>query len=250
MLTSYGPKKLREFDSPALGQFYTKVGLMYFSQRLASPKPTVILGDGPSLKDTDLGLLRDGNAKVLCINYSIRRFPAADVFYYHHEEKVEEMIGSVDVLGRFLTGELQVYSSSFVSKHAGRPWPVVPFSGRTGFELDPRLGIRTGGNSGAAAINLAYHMGARKIVLVGVDCCEAENGEFNWWKTPRDPSRLKYDYPDWIRKFELLAAELPGTGLEVVNASVRTALKTFPQVTLAEALLGDTRMGGRSLENS
>ena len=46
--------------------------------------------------------------------------------------------------------------------------PEFTNTGEEGLELDP-TGLRNGQNSAYAAINLAVHMGARTVVLLGVD---------------------------------------------------------------------------------
>ena len=43
-----------------------------------------------------------------------------------------------------------------------------------------KRGLRVNGNSGAGAINLAYHFGARRILLVGMDMKPGPNGEKHW----------------------------------------------------------------------
>lgn len=191
-----------------------------------------ILGDGPSLNKEDVDFVR-GKSVVLAINYTLQLAPWADVFYYYHEEVLEEMVGEVDLLKKWEEGML-VFSSNPSSLKL-HPWPYVPFSGATGLEKDARRGLRHGSNSGHAAINLAFQLGAAKIILLGYDCGPAESGAWHWKKGKDHPTRSTYDFLDWRRKYQLLAEELRSE-VEVVNASRSTTLEMFPRRELREAL--------------
>lgn len=70
--------------------------------------------------------------------------------------------------------------------------------------------VSTGGNSGYASINLAYHLGAKTINLVGFDM----NGN-----TPK--------FRQWIPKFRALNFDLNALGVRVINRNPSSAIDAF-----------------------
>lgn len=106
-----------------------------------------------------------------------------------------------------------------------------------GLSPDPTY-IHTGKNSGYQALGLAAVLGARRVVLLGYDFMTAQDGRRHWHGDhPKGlgnapPSR----YPSWARSMNQLAVDLKRAGVEVINASRRTALKCFPRVDLGDAL--------------
>lgn len=92
-----------------------------------------------------------------------------------------------------------------------------------------------GTNSGQHAINLAYHFGARRIILIGFDM--SETGPVHWhgehpagMNNPR-----KHNFEAWRASLGKMAATLRDHGVEVINASRTTALDAFPRASLYEA---------------
>ena len=110
---------------------------------------------------------------------------------------------------------------------------VIANTGETGLETSPD-GLRTGRNSGYAAINLAVHLGAARILLLGYDMGVGPKGEshFDGFKQASPP------YAQFRDKFQALVKPLAELGVEVMNCSRQTALTTFPRLELAQALGG------------
>jgi hypothetical protein len=104
----------------------------------------------------------------------------------------------------------------------------------------PGLGrsmIHFGNNSGYQAINLAYLFGATKIILLGFDM-KVEAGKIHFFGN--HPYHKPGQGPNndvmarWCGNFVKLAQDLVNEGVEVINATRSTALKTFPIKTLEE----------------
>lgn len=106
-----------------------------------------------------------------------------------------------------------------------------------GLSPDPSY-IHTGMNSGYQALHLAAVFGVQRVVLLGYDFMVGPGGRrHHHGDHPKGlgnapPSR----YPTWVRAMDVLARDLRRTGVEVVNASRRTALRCFPRRDLSEAL--------------
>lgn len=93
-------------------------------------------------------------------------------------------------------------------------------------------GMKTFGNSGAAAIQLAEMGGAERIVLLGYDC-QHTGGKKHWHGDHPKGLGNARAVDSWKVAFENLAKELSA---EVINCSRETALECFPRVDLEEAL--------------
>lgn len=195
--------------------------------RLWNGETVVCLGDGPSLCREDVEAVR-GRVRVIAMNYSFRIAPWADVLWSYHTRTLirDSGVDPATFSGRIFTLERVAPAP---------PWPVIAMTGCDGLELAP-TGVRHGNNSGYSAINAAVHLGAARIVLIGYDCCAADDGRFNWARPATDPGRPAYQFATWIGRFATLVRPLRALGIEVVNASRRTALTCFPCTSLADAL--------------
>ena len=100
------------------------------------------------------------------------------------------------------------------------------------------------GNSGAAAINLAIHFGVKRIVLLGFDMNFDSNKMSHWHGSHKDPKerkspKIKKRIPPFnrhLRCFPILADEARKLGVNIVNASLESAITQFKKVTVKDAL--------------
>jgi hypothetical protein len=105
-------------------------------------------------------------------------------------------------------------------------------------ESKPGLGktkIHFGNNSGYQAINLAYLLGAKRIILLGYDM-QTDGDQVHFFGN--HPYHQRKGGPtntlmkDWCEKFEALARDLKFEGVEVINATRKTALMAFDRQDL------------------
>lgn len=94
----------------------------------------------------------------------------------------------------------------------------------------------TGKNSGFQAVNLAYLLGFRKVILLGYDMKFKGDGTRHC-----HPDHPKYNPTDatvdeWIRIFNKCTPMIKEAGLEVINCTRDTDLECFPTMQLEEAL--------------
>ena len=98
---------------------------------------------------------------------------------------------------------------------------------------------QAGQNSGAGAIALAHHFGARVVYLLGYDC-QRTGGKAHWHGDHpeiADPKRRMGNagsLPKWPSQFRELVRFVPG--LEIINCSRETALTVFPRASLESVL--------------
>lgn len=95
--------------------------------------------------------------------------------------------------------------------------------------------VNSGGNSGFQAINLAWHFGARQIVLLGFDMHRNDGAH---WHGDHDGmlSAPAIHMPAWRAAMEPLARDLKADGCKVINATPGSALECFSKMELFEAL--------------
>lgn len=94
--------------------------------------------------------------------------------------------------------------------------------------------VHSGRTSGHTGLNLAYHLGARRIVLLGYDMGPRADGRLHWHSDV--PADVPETYALMIPEFDLIARELAIEGVEVVNASPDSRLPQFPKATFADVL--------------
>jgi hypothetical protein len=94
--------------------------------------------------------------------------------------------------------------------------------------------ICTGANSGHCAMHTAAHLGASRIILLGFDFGASDDGKWHWHADHPEQRPMKIDL--WLRAMGELAVALHARGIEVINASRRTAIPYFPRAPLHEVL--------------
>jgi len=195
-------------------------------------KTAFLVASGPSLTEADVQKLREvkGQHPIAVTNDTYRMVPFADVLYAcdkrwwttHHDA----------VLSSRFAGALWTQNAGIAHRNKIN---YIPSLDRPG--LGTGDAIHQGGNSGYQLINLAYLLGAKKIVLLGYDCSASPEGQHHWFGQHTAPGLSKTQpYNLWAPKFEVLARGLQAQGVEVLNASRRTALTCFPKVTLKKAI--------------
>ena len=95
------------------------------------------------------------------------------------------------------------------------------------------------GNTGSAAISLAYHLGAKRICLLGFDMKlgpdERQHFHNHYQKgTNRNPRKLPFHRH--IRGFPMIAQDAKKLGLEILNVNMDSAIKELPKVELKQVL--------------
>ncbi len=111
-------------------------------------------------------------------------------------------------------------------------------TGLTGFE--PSWGkVRTGGNSGYVAIQLAAQLGYKKILLLGYDFQPTAQGQHHWHEPHQSNAHPNYGL--CLPRFDTLLPGLREMGVEVINCSSHSALRSFPCQDLTSACTSSTK---------
>lgn len=201
------------------------------------------MASGPSLTKEDVELVRQWRSqecfddfgfpakrKVIVVNTTYQLAPWADylfandgVWWRHHIDQVRQ-----EFLGESWTASqdiAELFGLKYVKRHNTE---YLMTNGDIGF----------GHNSGFMAMNLAFRLGASRIVMLGYDMKVVDGGASHWHGD--HPANLYQSRPDkyWIRAMGRLADGLQAVGIPVVNASRDTALTCFQRMDLEEVLAG------------
>lgn len=111
---------------------------------------------------------------------------------------------------------------------------LEPLVGTDGAGLGRKL-AHWGSNSGYQAINLAYLLGASRIILLGYDM-QRTGGQAHWFGEHPKGLHQGANYTAWAPLFHPLAADLKAEGVDVINCSRETALTCFARAALDDVL--------------
>lgn len=188
------------------------------------------LGGGPSLTQADVDRLR-GRTRAIAINDAWRLAPWADVLY------------GCDWRWWLKHGGVPGFAGLKVSLSNSRGhldrYAAIKLLENTGVDaLETRpSGLRTGRNGGYQAINLAVHLGARRILLLGYDMKAAGDGRTHWFGDHADwPTRPSVYATAMLPHFAGLAAALRDVGVETINCTLDSALTVFPCTDVETAI--------------
>lgn len=188
--------------------------------RLWPGETFALLGCGPSLTQADVDLCR-GQARVIAINHAHTLASWADVLYACDARFWNWQKGVPSFTG--LKYALEADAAKWPGVH------VLKNTGVEGLDLEP-TGLKTGQNSGFQAINLAVHLGAVKILLLGYDMQGTHFfGNYPW--APQHPP-----FHSFLDRFATVVEPLKALGVEVINCTPHSMLRTFPKQLLTQAL--------------
>lgn len=203
----------------------------YAVPRMFEGETIACLATGPSLTAADVDYCR-GRARVMAINDAWRLAPWADCLYSSDRRWWPFYKGVPSFTGlKFGIGSGQMKCNPF------REYPeirVLKNTGYTGLELDPG-GLRNGRNSGFAAVNLAVHLGAKRILLLGYNMSAARGAHF-FGDHPVGLMQNTGLYPGFRRTFDSIVEPLKVLGVEVFNCTEHSSLSAFPMAPLRDVL--------------
>lgn len=189
----------------------------------------VVVASGPSLADEQITLIEHSVVFTIAVNNSYAKLQHPDVVYAcdYLWWKLNHMKAKQNIPRRQLWTQDRAAAEQFQLSH-------IQWEGKDGLG---KRGLRVNGNSGAGAINLAYHFGARRILLVGMDMKPGPNGEKHWHPDHPKPLVQGQQFEEWRKKMVVLAADLKTEGVTVVNCTPGSALTCFPMGDLEQELV-------------
>ena len=200
------------------------------AQHFSRHDAVFIIGGGPSIANlTTYERLALRNRQVVAVNNAgLDVVPGADVLFWAdtsrwlawNGNRLWKHVGPFKVTTQWQTDNplLSVYSVKRVIYRQG-----------IDVSTDPR--IVGGCDGGSRAMNLAYHMGARRMVLIGFDM--HDDGPQNYHSDHKaedvEPGRRAREF---IPAHEAMAIRFRAMGVEIYNATPNSALTCYPAVRL------------------
>lgn len=199
--------------------------------KLYEGETVLILGGGPSLPDLFIRKVLSAY-HVIGVN-DAGLFAFADVlffgdarwWYFNQHHPIDPMEKGVFTYNRHPEALLEPY-----------PKFVQCVDGKSGFGICPdNPKIKFNRSSGAAAINLAYHFGAKQIILLGFDMRQID-GKKNWhmprfWET--DNTR-NMTYEKFLAPFDAIKRDADKFGIQIFNTTPGSALTQFPYLSIKD----------------
>lgn len=97
--------------------------------------------------------------------------------------------------------------------------------------------LRWNHNAGGGAINLAFHFGVKRILLLGFDMCADKFGKTHWHSgLPNYRITTDKDFGVFLKSFEFIARDAKIRHIEILNVNPDSALNEFPKVNLKDVL--------------
>lgn len=197
----------------------------------------VCIAGGPSLTIKQVEACRDrqrggSKVRVIAINDGYRLADFADVLYFcddkwwqWHNKKLAAWKGLIVRMD----GGLYNFKDDRIK--------VVRNVDTAGL-CEARDGLNTGRNSGFQAINLAVHLGAKRIVLLGYDMqAPLVNGlPKTHWFGDHPGGTSPGVYTQMLPFFDSLVKPLAKRGVEILNCAPGSAIRCFPRSTIEDAL--------------
>lgn len=188
------------------------------------PNSTVyILGGGPGLLDNDLSSIH--GQRCIGVNNSTFLGDWVDVCWFGdlkwwgwHKERLKSYTGLI------ITCNTRMKKWSKMK---------VLLRGKVaGIDTRPSH-VSWNRSSGASAINLAYHFGAKRIILLGFDMRRID-GKKNWHDDHKE--KIHDPFIRHLKSFSQIKKDAEHLGLEIINATPGSAINQFPIMTLKDAM--------------
>lgn len=191
----------------------------------------VIIGGGQSLTPAQVEHVRiareRGECRAIGINNAYQLANWLDILYFCDSKWWEWHKAAL--VGR---GSAIVTLENPLHDYGDPRIKVLKNYGDSGL-VDCRDGVMHGANSGYQAAHLAIHLGAARIVLLGMDM-HCRNHQPHWFG--HHPDRSVPDYERWKALFATMKAPAEKLGVEIVNCTPGSALTCFRSDTLDRVL--------------
>jgi len=217
--------------------------------RIWKDETVFILGGGPSLNNVDFSLIKE--RKIIAVNnaygdpthgkktidhggrkrtvfYTPRLWVDVcwfgdEQWFWWHRESLKDFRG---LLVTTVADKKLINIDRVLCVHRGKP---------IGIETRPRY-VSWNKSSAGSAINLAYHLGATTIVLLGMDMRRVDD-KANWHDD--HPAPQKDPYARFLKAFPLIKADAEKLGLKIINCTPGSAITQFPIMPLEDFLEGE-----------
>lgn len=217
-------------------------------------KTCVCIASGPSVTLQQLDLIKAARARdavrVIVVNDMYLVAPWADAMYFAdkawwewHRAGLEKVwpwarFSKVDVVAALENFAGQKITIKHNPMAEGPDIFALENAGFEGLSTHPKA-IRSGGNSGYQALNIAALSGANPILLVGYDMKYSGNRTHSHTGHPGNHG-TDHTYRRFGTNFSFMENPLKQLGIKVINCSTDSELNAFPRGRLEDCLAGRT----------
>lgn len=194
-----------------------------------------VIGGGPSITGFDFERLR--GEKIIAINKAYEYCDFADIMFSmdsrYYNGIVRGFLGSKAKRKFDAFKGYKVWLDTMNFRYNDIYYLMK--AGDFGLSLSMEDGLRHGNNSGYAAVNLAFCLGANPIYLLGYDMKHKSNGQthfhegYPWGQNPGQARAF-------AQGFDEMVPVLKDKGIRVINLNPDSALKCFPRKAINEVL--------------
>ena len=202
--------------------------------------PAFCVGGGPSLHGFKFERLH-GRGHVICVNQAMFDSPCEcavtvdQIFVRNYADRLDAVAKQrplyLSLGNEWWKGGLRLIEGAIYLRSLARTGVLA------GLSFDPEALTRAP-TSGFAGLNIAVLKGAKRIYLLGYDYRAFDDRHhyhdaYEWHHKAIDQS-----WPVWAKHYEKAAQDCLDHGIEVINASEKSALPYFRKTTLDEVLCG------------
>lgn len=143
-------------------------------------------------------------------------------WYFDNKKELDTFKGTVVGCAEFLQVEgWQKENVRFVKKS------TLPY----GIETE-KGHVRWNYNSGLSAINLAYHLGCKRVILLGFDMALNSEGKGHWHNQYNGVTNMPF--ARHLVGVDTIAEDAKRLGLEIINASQTSVMTQFPKINVKD----------------
>lgn len=192
----------------------------------------VVVGGGVSLENCDLSITQ--GKRVIAVNNAFRVVPWAKYLFFADRRWWDwNGADAMGFKGQIITTTQATLKNAPVMRMRREYVTPGQYDNETPISLDPHF--LTGNDGGHMAVNLAYHLGASRIILAGFDMGFTDGRAHHHADHPvasQEENYLKVFAPQYPNTVRFLKTR----GIEVLRCTP-SKLDFIPEAPLAEALL-------------
>ncbi len=167
--------------------------------------------------------------KTIAINKAFYTYPDADMLYFTDGRFYKWYKEDIDLF------KGKKYTITTSTQNIKSDVNVITRGSKLG--INKKKGTQKKGEKrGDAAMNLAYLLGAKRIILLGYDMGNTIDKSHFHDGYPTNKTNNSIYVNNFIPAFEALYPLLKNSGIEVYNASIKSKLTVFPRISHNKAL--------------
>ena len=152
-------------------------------------------------------------------------------FYFKNKKPLSEFPNLVVSCNPNVYGRPNVYGVKYVARDGNHPLGITTKRNKVSWNK----------HTGGAAINFAYHLGVKRILLLGFDMQLDEQGNQHWhsvYPSANSKPRLKKQLPfrKHLESFHPIHNDAERLGIEILNVNMDSAVPHIKKVRLEETL--------------